>query len=83
MAIEPEKLFTAEEQVKSNNEHFGCGMMAGLFISFFVGALFMTPVLATLLSLRKEAIEHNFAEYNSQNGAWQWKEPAERETPKP
>jgi hypothetical protein len=44
-------------------------------IGFLLGACIAVAMLiiAPVPAIKREAIEHNFAEYNSTNGQWQWK----------
>jgi hypothetical protein len=44
--------------------------------SMIIFCLLLTGALFTMdgkSALKREAIERNFAEYNSTNGVWQWK----------
>jgi len=53
------------------------GVLVGL-IAFLIAMLIhvsqsVTSLNQSVTSLKREAIERNFAEYNSTNGVWQWK----------
>jgi len=46
------------------------GMIIGIAVGIFLGALIITKLQH---DLKVEAIQLNYAEYNSTTGVWQWK----------
>lgn len=61
--------------MSSEGETFTAGLIFGGLLGFLIslGILCMADHTD---SLRKQAIERGYAEYNAKTGSWQWKEPA-------
>ena len=58
-----------------NDEDYKFGLIAGLIIGITGAALLAIAVFSnTSTKIQDDAIKRGFAEYNSTNGRWQWKE---------
>lgn len=61
-------------------EDFNIGCYIGFIVGvILLGLIWMISDFVHVNDIRKQAIEKGFAEYNQQNGKWQWKEKAEKE----
>jgi hypothetical protein len=64
-----------------DGEVFVMGGIVGAIFCLICCLPFLADGCGGKTQLRRQAIEHGYARYNSETGVWQWNEPVEKEKP--